>query len=841
MSVVRTRSSQPHHSVERLRDELGALDRAYSRGHHGRWSARRRAALVDAWLAELYLFADPPERTALVALGGYGRAELTPHSDIDLLLLHAGSGRPPTWGARREQALKALAERLLYPLWDAGFTVGHAVRSVRECGTRASERLDVATAMLDARLLAGDEGVFVSMRDVVLGPVRKEPSRFIGRLRAAALERAGAFGSVSHLLEPDVKEGAGGLRDVHTISWTAAALGVEGLQALEERGTLRRREREALEDAEEFFVRLRSALHLETGQKTDRVHLDHQPWLADALGFEDEPGLTAADALMRATFEHARRVEHVRDSLFDRLERAGGGSEPDELDETPEGVLRVFAAAAYGDMPPPALLDRVEAVELQDDAAWTPAMRESFLAILRGDRGASALEAMDLSGSLSLLLPEWAAVRCRPQRDPFHRFTVDVHLVQTLVEMHALLAGTPPERMVEEAVRVVEDRDSLLLGALLHDVGKNGRGEHVAEGVRVADAVLDRIGVSERTRELVLFLVREHLLLADTATRRDLEDENLVLDVAARIGDQERLASLFLLTVADAAATGPQAWTPWRATLVRDLVARVQHVLDRGDMGEEAAERLRQREDIIRRLLELEPRDAVEGFLKTMPRSYLLSVMPDRATHHFHLLRPRPASLEVRTQTERGARPGTYGLTVVAHDRPGLLSKIAGALALSGLSILAAQVFTTDDGVAVDVFDVEGVFEEVIDEERWRRFRGTLRKALEGRLSLEYRVKEKRRLYAGGAGRVPVEVTVDNDASDFFTVIEVGGPDRIGFLFDVTAVLFDMQLDVHIAKVATYGGRVIDAFYVRDSLGRKVEDADHVGEIVKAITARLSE
>jgi [protein-PII] uridylyltransferase len=223
------------------------------------------------------------------------------------------------------------------------------------------------------------------------------------------------------------------------------------------------------------------------------------------------------------------------------------------------------------------------------------------------------------------------------------------------------------------------------------------------------------------------------------------------------------------------------------------------------------------------------------------PRSYLLAVLPERALRHFHLVHPPPGALEVRTQAEPGAKPGTYGLTVVAHDQPGLLSRIAGALALSGLSILTAQVFTTEDGIAVDLFDVEGIFEEVIDEERWRRFRATLRKAMEGRLSLEYRVKEKREHYPHVAAPVPIEVTVTNDASDFFTVIEVGGPDRMGVLFDVTRTLFELQLDVHLAKVATYGGRVIDAFYVRDALGRKIEEAEYVEEIKKAITARLNE
>jgi [protein-PII] uridylyltransferase len=817
---------------------LGALDRAYSRGHHGLWSARKRAELVDACLVQLYLRTGPPERTALVALGGYGRGELAPHSDLDLLLLHGGSGWTTRWGANRDQAVKELAEQLFYPLWDAGFSVGHAVRSVRECGAQAAQRLDVATAMLDARLLAGDEGLFVAMHDLVTGAARKDAAGFLTKLKAGVRERGEQFGSVSHLLEPDVKEGSGGLRDIHTLSWGAAAVtpGPPGLLGLEEMTVLRRTERAALEEAEDFFMRLRSALHLETGKKTDRIHVDHQPWLAEALGFEDEPSLRAMDALMRATFEHGRRVEHVRDTVFDRLSHRGDPPSTEVHDETPEGVLRVFADVASGKHVSAETLDRVERVELPDDIAWTPPMRELFLSILRaGARGVSVLESMDLAGVLVRLLPEWGDVRCRPQRDPFHRYTVDVHLLQALVEMVRLLDGEDDsgDRLAVELRPAVRDRDALLLGALLHDIGKVGLGEHVAMGGTVAAAVMDRIGIEEgSTRDLVLFLVDQHLLLSDTATRRDL--------VAARIGDPERLASLYLLSIADGLATGPHAWTPWRATLIRDLVWKVRHVLERGDMGAETAERLAERTDVIRRLLQGEDPGAVEWFLRQMPRSYLLGVLPERAIRHFHLVHPTPGAFDMRTQAEPGDRPGTYGLTVVAHDRPGLLAKIAGALALSGLSILSAQVFTTEDGVAVDLFEVEGAFEEEIDEERWRRFRSTLRKGLEGRIALDYRVKEKRSHYPSEHADVPVEVTVDNEASDFSTVIEVGGPDRIGFLFDLTSALFEMQLDVHVAKVATYGGRVVDALYVRDAVGRKIEDAEHIDEIRRAITARIS-
>jgi [protein-PII] uridylyltransferase len=266
----------------------------------------------------------------------------------------------------------------------------------------------------------------------------------------------------------------------------------------------------------------------------------------------------------------------------------------------------------------------------------------------------------------------------------------------------------------------------------------------------------------------------------------------------------------------------------------------VEHVLERGEIGADTAQRLAERSNAIREALEAEDPAAVDRFLHRMPRAYLLGLPLEQVVGQFSLVAPGLAAGEVRTQARPGARPSTYALTVVTPDRPGLLSSVAGALSLAGLSILTAQVFTTEDDVAVDVFEVEGAFEEEVPESRWREFRGTLRRAIEGQISLAHRVGEKRRRYAAPRADVPVRVSVDNEASDFFTVIEVGAADRIGLLFDVTRTFAELRLDIHLAKVATYGGRVVDAFYVRDELGRKVEDDERIAELERALRSRLA-
>jgi [protein-PII] uridylyltransferase len=543
-------------------------------------------------------------------------------------------------------------------------------------------------------------------------------------------------------------------------------------------------------------------------------------------------------------FEHARDVEFLFRAVVERFQEDGAASIA--APTTPAEVLDALAAEAEAGREPSAmLLDSIDDLELPEVVEWDEGTRAGFSRLLRaGDRGAWSLEVLDRLGILAAFVPEWTDIRCRPQRDPYHRFTVDAHLTTSLRAMGRLLGGTGAgeDPVQAEAVRQLSEdgggrRDAVLLGALLHDIGKNGEGGHVAVGSRVVTSILDRMGVGSPDRDLVRFMVERHLLLPDTATRRDLSDENLVLDVAAVVGSPERLAALYLLAKADAEATGPAAWTSWRQTLVRELVAKVDHVLERGEMGTEIAERLAGTIDGIRALLADEPAADLDGFLRRMPRAYLLAVEPDRIARHYATIAPAVGAKDVRAVHFEGTRPGTYEVLVVARDRSGLLSWIAGALALAGMSIRTAHVFTTDDGVATDLFEVEGVWEAEVPERRWREFRGMLRRAVDGSISLERRVDEKRRWYPAPRFPTPVTIEVDNDASDFSTVIEVGAPDRLGLLYDITRTFAELGLDVHLAKVATYEGRVIDSFYVRDALGPKV--ADDLGTLDRALRTRL--
>jgi [protein-PII] uridylyltransferase len=540
----------------------------------------------------------------------------------------------------------------------------------------------------------------------------------------------------------------------------------------------------------DLLLLVRTALHRVAGNRTNRLAADHQAAVAEAIGLRDQPGWEARDALMRDLFDVGRRVDLAVAGALDAAAR--------RRDPPPTGPVE----AGRGPL------------RLVDDV---------LLPLLHGGSIAS-LMALDAGGALETLVPGWEDVRGRPQRDPFHRYPVDVHLLRTVAETARLLRE-PDEPFAAEAARVVRDPAALLLGALLHDIGKVGAGSHVTLGVEMAGRATAELGVGGRQRDLVLFLVREHLLLSDTATRRNLGDEDLILHVAARVADQERLGMLYLLTVADALATGTAASTPWRLGLVRDLVAKVSRAFERGQMDPDRAGRLGRAEAAVRQALADRPAEMVERFLRDVPAGYLLWVTPSDAPAHLALVAPPPAPADARTHVGPGRSGGTYALTVVAADRVGLLSSIAGGLTLSGLSILTARAFTTEGGVALDAFEVRGAFEDDVGEERWDRFGSVLTDILAGRVDLPRRIRELRSHYRPPAAGIPVRVRIDQDASDFHSVVEVGGPDRIGLLHDLARTFADLRLDVHLATVATYGPRVVDVFYVTDTGGAKVDAA----------------
>ena len=728
----------------------------------------RRTTQVDRWLAELL---GAEAGVALVAVGGYGRRELLPRSDLDVLLLHGG-----------RDDIASIADRIWYPVWDSGAELDHAVRTVPQARRVARADLKVALGLLSARHVAGDPDLTERLRAGALEDWRSAAPARLAELHAAHDERARTSGELAFLLEPDLKEARGGLRDVHAIqavaaAWVAPAPGPKVRTAYEQ------------------ILDARHALHEVTGRRLDRLVLEEQDEVARALGLLD------GDVLLRMLAGAARTVAYAVDHAFRQADRlrgrrlrrrqaerrplADGVVEQDgevvlaraaDPANDPGLVLRAAAAAAQAGLPlAPRTLDRLtECPPLP--VPWPAAARDSLLSLLgAGQAAVSVWEALDTEGLVTALIPDWERVRNRPQRNPLHTFTVDRHLAEAAARAAAL-------------TREVARPDLLLLAALLHDVGKGWPGDHSVTGEVVARDVGRRMGLPAPDVDLVASAVRLHLLLPMIATRRDLDDPVTVKQVATTVRSRALLELLHALAIADGLATGPAAWNDWKATLVADLVRRVESVLDGDPMPAPAP----LRDDQLALVAEGGPAATVRG----------------------------------------------SEVTVVAPDRPGLLWRAAGVLASHRLAVRSANASSVGN-TAVTVFDVEPEFGDPPDA---TLVAADLRRMLQGRLDVEDRLDRRARAVRPRAATIPAaKVTLIDDASDTATVVEVRAHDAPGLLWRVGRALGECGLDVRAARVETLGAEVVDVFYVTDGDGKPLAADDLRRTIVHSVLAAVGE
>ncbi len=762
---------------------------------------------------------------ALVALGSYARRELCPASDVDVMLLHdTRRGKPSA-------AITDGAAALWYPLWDAGFSLGQSVRSVREAIDLADSDLHALTALLDVRLLAGSEVLVADLASRAVTLAGRRRARLLDDLRSASAERHDRPGPVAEMLEPNVKDGAGGLRDVQSLGWMGAALDApdaadvhggnweRGVDTLATRGYLTHADVVALTRARERLLRVRVALHRVTGRRGDQLALQEHDAVARALRDPD------ADRMVRDLAQAARAVTWIVSDVYDRLaavERGPNGYGPG-VRELGNGVLlRDGRAAIAGEVPltARAVLElagaaaqrkvRIERATLErlgelEDVQWDDATREAFFDLLGAGWGIlDVFESLDHAGVLERLIPEWPSVRAYPQRNAYHRFTVDRHLLETIAETAALLDPDAPQGAdFDGEVARAAPRELVFMGALLHDIGKSQAGDHSEVGAHAARVVAARMGLDPTRIEQLAWLVEHHLLLADTATRRDVSDEGTYRRYAEIVGDVDLLRALYVLTIADSRATGPAAWSHAKAALVRELHSRASQVLEAG------------------------AHDAV--------------VIADRRAvaeaRYAHLLVQPGVALEWSHSDD-----GLLALALAAPDRPGLLATVAGSLAVAGFDIRSAAAFTGESGRALEVFTGVDTFGRFDDPSRRESAERSLVHAIEG-AGFDAALRERALRYRRRAvvpGARDVRIVVDNDASERATVIEVHAPDEVGLLARVASVFTDLDLDVSLALVSTLGDRVVDVFYLRDGRGEKVSTRLAVERLRATLMARLT-
>lgn len=773
------------------------------------------SALTDDWLSGLFQAGGEALRgVSLVAVGGYGRGELSPRSDLDLLLLHDGSD---------DKAVAALADRLWYPVWDLGLALDHSVRTPAEARKTAGEDLKVQLGLLDARHLAGDFGLTAALRTTVLADWRNQAPKRLPELQELCAERAERQGELQYLLEPDLKEARGGLRDATALRAVAASWLADA-------------PREGLADARRRLLDVRDALHLATGRATDRLALQEQDQVAADLGLLD------ADTLLRQVYEAARVVSYAGDVTWREVGRVlrarsvrprlramlGGGKPVPERSPLAEGVveqdgevvlartarperdpvlpLRAAAAAAQAGIPLSLhAVRRLAATARPLPTPWPAEAREQLVTLLGSGRPTVEVwEALEAEGLITRLLPDWERVRCRPQRNAVHLWTVDRHLIETAVR-------------ASEFTRRVHRPDLLLVAALLHDIGKGWPGDHSVVGETIARDVAARIGFDRADVTVLATLVRHHLLLVETATRRDLDDPATVRAVAEAVGTESTLELLHALTEADALATGPAAWSSWRGSLVADLVKRVSAVLAGNPPAEpEAAAPTAEQERL-----------AVEAFRTGGP------VLALRA------------QTEPPSAPEPAADPEPLGveLLIAVPDQPGVLPAVAGVLAMHRLTVRTAELrsLPLPDGVEGSVLLLAWrVAAEYGSLPQAARLRADLVRALDGSLDIAGRLAERDAAYPRRRGVLPPppRVTVAPAASRLATVIEVRAQDAPGLLFRIGRALEGAGVRVRSAHASTLGSNAVDAFYVTGPEGAPLP-GEEAGDVAKTLEEAL--
>ncbi len=803
----------------------------------------------------------------MVALGGYGRAELAPYSDVDLLFLHPEGA---------SSAVTAFVERALQLLWDAGLAVGHSFRSPGECVAEARDDLHSRTALTEARLVGGSPGLFDDLLTALDEGLLRDPKatrRFLEAMRLETEERYAKQGNAVCVQEPNVKEGVGGLRDLHTVQWVAhARFGSGHLSVLKSEGWLSAAEYRVARRTSDFLWRVRNEAHFSTGRRTDFLSLDLQAELAPRLGYEARRGLLDSELFMRDYYRRATELHEVsRRFLLRHLESPRPRRLFPALRRRPRRLRgfevregQLFAREPDFPTSPAALLEAVEVAQVEGlalsdelklqlrshsglvDRSFrsSPEATRTLLRLLeRRGHVASAMRALHETGILGRLLPEWARISLLVQHDHFHRYTVDEHTLRALEALDEVARGDRPELVrFGSVLDELEDAMPLYLGMLLHDIGKGRGGGHVEKGARIAIRTLVHLGLDPEAAARVLFLIEAHLEMSQLSQQRDLSEPALIEAFAARVGSLERLNLLHLLTYADHRAVGPGIWTEWKATLLWELYDRTRYRLLGGEGHGDRADA--EREAAVAILREEFPPEKIEHHFGLLPERYLRSTDSARMARHFRLLcsrHERPVAIAWHDLESGRASE----LTVTARDRRGLFAAVSGTLSASHIDILSVDLFSRADGLVLDTLRVSELPDHApVSPERKARIEAALTRAVSGETDVattveRWRRSQRRRLprHWGRIKRRP-SVRFDNDGSATATIVEVRAPDQPGLAFTISEALADLGLDITFAKIATAKALALDVFYVTDAAGMKLLP-DVLGEVESALLTAL--
>ncbi|MBF0415129.1 MAG: [protein-PII] uridylyltransferase [Magnetococcales bacterium] len=839
------------------RERLHAI---HLNGASGEFIVKGHAALTDIVLKRLFSIihfypVQEEESLTLVATGGYGRGELAPYSDIDLLFILPNDSRP-----KHEK----MVERMLYCLWDLGMDIGHAVRQLEECVQQARQDLEIRTSMLESRYLAGNKDLFDNYKRKLFKKVLdKDPDSF---LRAKLLEqtkRHDKFGNSFFYLEPNIKENPGGLRDIQTFSWISKyRYKVDHVKDLVDMGLITHQEYRVFTRSLSFLRRVRNALHYRAGRREDRLTFQHQIEIAREFGYRDRTGRQGVEQFMRRYYQVAQQVgdlsriflrkyqeEHLKirwwnkRRLEDHFQLLGDKVAlrfPELLETDPLIMLKIFNVAQRhlkSLHPETERLIRRRLDLIDRDFQRNPEAAALFLRILSGRQAVAwTLRRMNQIGVLGRYIPEFGRIMWQSQHDMFHVFTVDEHTLLAVAAVRQIQEGKLREEL-PLATKVHAELDNptlLVLAVLFHDIAKGRGGDHTREGAVIARDVCQRFALPAAEIDLVAWLVENHLVFSRTAFRRDLGDPKTITAFAEQMANTKRLKLLFLLTIADIRAVGPGVWTPWKATLLWQLYNFALETLEKGAFRtSDVARHAKIRRDEATQMLvpENDPK-VVDAHFDRFYSDYFIQYDVRTLVDHFRAfapLREEPMGVVFWTM------PATNTTELLLHtpDHPGLMARISGALTAEGVNILSASITTTRDGMAFDSFVLQNSQGKAIESKhRLDKIEQTLVSVLKGKTWPEALLSRTVPAVASPSPfRVPVSIEVDN-SFDGFTILEITSLDRVGLLFTITREVERQGLQIRTAKISTYGERAVDVFYLRDIFGLKLNSRKI--EILKA-------
>lgn len=857
----------------------------HDEGVSGEWVVANVTAMTDLLLKKLMKCVvrdlGPPDRArdkdriTLVALGGYGRGELNPYSDIDMMFLHNGKDL-----ARVED----VANKVLYFLWDMKLDVGYSIRTPHDCVEMAQMDSTIKTALVDARFLIGSKTLYAEFEKILFTQIlAKGSENFVRDKIEERKKRLEKYGASVYILEPNIKEGEGGLRDLHTALWAAKIrYKVREPHELILKGIITEDELMAYQSALSYLWRVRNEVHYQAGRKNDQLTFDVQLKLASVLGYQDRGKTLAVEEFMRDYYLHATTVEHLASSIIARCALR---------DDGPMKFLGYFTRRPVGDgfyvlkgeliipheeviKEKPALLMKIfecaqkQGVKLSlkvkelirkslplvnDKFRRNREVNTSFFTILSSKKGVvETLRLMHHLQFLNIYIPEFARTFCKVQHDLYHIYTIDIHSLFAVEELCRLWDGEHKKDLplLSRLAAEVVNRPLVILSVLLHDIGKGEGSRHAERGADMMPTMCRRMGMGKEESERLEFLIRNHLDMAHIAQRRDLHDESMIIQFARKMENTDNLKMLYLLTYADIRAVGPDVWTSWKSSLLQELYEKTFQVLERGNFEAEAgSERVKTVKKKIGDLLENDlPATAVKLELKGMTIRHLLSNPVEVLAGHLRLLHElttsNPLLMRVLHEPDPVAPGKGYSIfTICTFDQKGLFSKITGVMAANGMNILGAQIHTGTNGKALDILQVntpQGFM--ITDENRWNRVREEMLQVLTGVVPVQQLVNKKDRnalLAQRCIPRFPTRVEIDNKTSEDYTIIDIYTHDKVGLLYRISSTITELGLYIDVSKISTKVDQVVDVFYVKDIFRQKIRDEARCADIRLQLLAAI--